>query len=112
MLKIKAIISILIFSSILIGTSIIKNQTRDIEKKINYLNKIIHLKEKDFYESQLDFFYLTSPIIIEKKIEHLDNHLYFPMEYSNIFLNMSSFLELKRKLVNQEHINERKAEKK
>ena len=112
MLRIKFLTSIIIFSSLLIGTSIIKNKTRDIEKKIYQLNKIIHLKKNDFNESQLDYFYLTSPAIIEKKIENLDNNLYSPVEHSNIFLNMSSFLELKRKIVDQENKKEKKIQKK
>ena len=39
MFKIKVISFILIFSILLIATSIIKNQTREIEKKIYELNK-------------------------------------------------------------------------
>ena len=81
MLRIKFLTSIIIFSSLLIATSIIKNKTRDIEKKIYQLNKIIHLKKNDFNESQLDYFYLTSPAIIEKKIENLDNNLYSPVSW-------------------------------
>ena len=41
MLKIKFLISILIFSSLLIATSVIKNQTREIEKKIDNLILIV-----------------------------------------------------------------------
>ena len=67
MLRIKFLTSIIIFSLLLIGTSIIKNKTRDIEKKIYQLNKIIHLKKNDFNESQLDYFYLTSPAILKRK---------------------------------------------
>ena len=85
----------IIFTFLLIGTSIIKNQTREIEKKIYNISNKIFLKEKDLNESQLDFFYLTSPSIIERKIEHLDYNHYFPMEYSNIFLSMNNFLGLK-----------------
>ena len=85
MFKIKIITSIFIFSFLLIGTSIVKNQTREIEKKISSINKIIMLKEKDLNESQLDFSYLTSPVMIEKKIEHLSQNQYSPMEISRIF---------------------------
>ena len=35
MFKIKILLSIIIFSSLLFGTSIIKNETREIEKKIH-----------------------------------------------------------------------------
>tara|TARA_B100001121_G_scaffold66790_1_gene58767 strand:+ start:1214 stop:1552 length:339 start_codon:yes stop_codon:yes gene_type:complete len=111
MLKIKFLISILIFSSLLIATSVIKNQTREIEKKINHLSNIILSKEKDFNESQLDFFYLTSPFIIEKKIKHLDNHNYTVMEYSKIFLSMTDFMNLDSKYVIQEIENEKKTKK-
>ena len=41
MLKLKITISILIFSSLLISTSIIKNKTRVIEKKIFNLNNYL-----------------------------------------------------------------------
>jgi uncharacterized protein with PhoU and TrkA domain len=47
MFKIKIFISIIIFSSFLFGTSIIKNETREIEKKIYKISKKISLKEKD-----------------------------------------------------------------
>ena len=112
MFKLKFIISFIIFSSLLVYTSVIKNQTRDLEKNIINISKIIHKKEKDFYESQLDFSYLTSPIMIEKKIEHLDNIEYLPMEFSKIFLSMSNFQDLNKKIVLQEQTDEKKTEKK
>tara|TARA_B100000242_G_C42858948_1_gene398745 strand:- start:208 stop:528 length:321 start_codon:yes stop_codon:yes gene_type:complete len=102
MYKLKIIISISIFSSLLIGTSVIKNQTRDIEKKIHNLSKYIYSKKKDFKESQLDFFYLSSPLIVEQKIRHIDINKYIPMDRSNIFSNLESFNELKNKYVNHE----------
>ena len=111
MLKIKFLISILIFSSLLIATSVIKNQTREIEKKIYNLSSIILTKEKDFNESQLDFFYLTSPSIIEDKIQHLDKYQYQPMEYSKIFLSMDNFINLENKLVNQKNEKKKKNKK-
>ena len=55
MFKFKIFISVAIFSFLLIGTSIVKNQTREIEKKIFLMNKKINLKQKDLYETQLDF---------------------------------------------------------
>ncbi len=112
MFKLKIYLSILIFSFLLIITSIIKNKTRVVEKKIYNLTKVINNKEKDFNESQLDFSYLTSPSIIEKRIEHLDNYIYVPMDYSKIFLSMSSFVGLQKKHVNQKNKNEKKIQKK
>ena len=111
MLRIKFLTSIIIFSLLLIGTSIIKNKTRDIEKKIYQLNKIIHLKKNDFNGSQLDYFYLTSPAIIEKKIENLDINLYSPLEHSNIFLNMPSFSRTKKENLPIKKIKMKKIQK-
>ena len=67
MFKSKIFLSLIIFFFLLITISIIKNQTRSLEKKIYQLNKKISIKEKDLNESQFDFFYLSSPDIIEKK---------------------------------------------
>ena len=106
MFKIKIFISVITFSILLIVTSIIKNQTRETEKKILNLSKIIKTKEKDLNESQLDFSYLSSPLIIYDKINLIDNEKYVTMEYSKIFLSMSSFLNLQNKLAIQRNQNE------
>jgi len=111
MFRIKILISVVIFSSLLILTSFIKNQTRIIEKKIFNVSKTVNSKENDLSESQLDFFYLTSPSIIEKKIENLDNNQYVPMEYSKIFLSISNFIELENKVAIQGNQNEKKKKK-
>ena len=66
------------------------------------MNKKINQKEKNLNESQLDFFYLTSPLMIEKKIKNLDIERYLPMEYSKIFLSISNFNNLQNKYANQD----------
>ena len=111
MFRIKILISVLVFSILLTLTSFIKNQTRITEKKIFNISKIINLKETDYNESQLDFFYLSSPSIIEKKIKHLDSGQYVPMEYSKIFLSISNFIELQNKVVIQGGQNDKKKKK-
>ena len=108
MFKIKIFVSIITFSILLIVTSIIKNQTRETEKKILNLSKIIKIKEKDLNESQLDFSYLSSPMVIYDKIKLIDNEKYVTMEYSKIFLSMSNFLDLQNKLAIQRNQNENK----
>ena len=50
------------------------------------LGKINFNLEKNVNETQLDFSYLTSPSLLEKKIEHLDKNQYLPMDHSKIFL--------------------------
>ena len=98
MLKLRVIIPDIIFLIFLFVTSIIKNQTRIIEKKLYKLNTKIILKEKDINESQLDFYFLTSPAEIEKKIKFLGNINYIPIENSNIFLSLSSFTDIQTQL--------------
>ncbi len=111
MFKLKIFISVTIFSFLLITTSIIKNQTREIEKKINNLSESIFYKERDINESQLDYSYLTSPSIIEQKINDLGLHDYSPMEYSKIFLNISNFLKLENKFVIKQNQNAQNTKK-
>ena len=108
MFKIKILISIIIFSSSLVFTSIIKNQTREIEKKIFNLSKLNNFKNKDLNESQLDFSYLTSPSMIEKRVQELNLIEYFPMDHSKIYLDISNFKDLKKKLANKDKHNEKK----
>ena len=112
MFSTRIFLSIIFFSFLIIGTSFIKNQTREIEKNINIKSKIIFTKQKDLNESQLDFTYLTSPSMIEKKVKHLDNSEYIPMDHSKIFTNMSHFLELRNKIAIYENRNEKKIKKK
>ena len=112
MYKFKIFLSILIFSILLIGTSIIKNQTREIEKKILKINKVLIYKERDYGESKLDFYYLTSPSFIESKVKLLDSNEYIPMEYSNIFFSLKDFIKLHDQIAIQNNLNEKKIKKK
>ena len=68
MSKINLIISIFIFSISLGITSTIKNQTRIIEKNIYKIDKKIAIIERDLHETQLDYFYVSSPGYLSKKI--------------------------------------------
>jgi len=98
MLRFKVIFSIFILTFLLIGTSFIKNQTRQIEKKIFSLSNLVLNQEKNLSELQLDFSYLSSPAMIEMKIENLDYNQYFPIQNSKIFLSITSFTDLQNKL--------------
>ena len=110
MFKSKIVITTIIFLLLLIFTSIIKNQTRIIEKKLFFLNKKIALKERDINDSQLDLHYLTSPAELEKKIKILGLNNYKTIEKSKIFLNFSDFFNIKKKLsaLKIENKNEKK----
>ena len=71
MSRVKLIISICIFSILLGVTSTIKNQTRIIEKDIYKIDRRVVFIEKDLNETELDYFYLSSPYYLTKKINNL-----------------------------------------
>ena len=75
----------------MIITSIIKTQTRIIEKNILSSKKKISSLEQNLYEAQLDYFYLTSPEILTKKINKFSDEAYSAMDYSRIYLNFEQF---------------------
>ena len=88
----KILFSISIFAIFLFCTSVIKNQTRIIEKKINKYNYNIAILKNDLYETQLDFFYLTSPESLSEKIIQISDVDYVPIEYSRIYSSFQQFL--------------------
>ena len=112
MFKTKFIISIVIFITFLIITSIIKNQARFVEKKISNINEKILLKEKNLNRAQLEFFYLTTPSEIEKRLNIIAINSYQPIIHSKIFFDVSDFINIKNKTSNLKDINEKKIEKK
>ncbi len=112
MLKIKLIISIIIFSILLSVTSAIKTQTRLIEKKIFKIDQKITSVKKDLHETQLDYFYLSSPASLSKKIKELDFIEYSPMDFSRMYLNLEDFVNLQKKITTLKRNYEKKTEKK
>ena len=111
MFKSKFIISLTVFILFLIFTSTIKNKTRIIEKKILNLNvNILHTK-KNINEAQLDFFYLTSPAELEKKLSSLGFKNYQPIKFSNIFFNISDLTKIQNKISNLADINDKNIKK-
>ncbi len=111
MFKSKFIMSLTVFIFFLIFTSIIKNETRLIEKKISNLNtNIINIK-KNINEAQLDFFYLSSPAELEEKLNIIGFKNYQPIKFSNIFFNIFNFTKIENKISNLKNVNEKKIQK-
>jgi nitric oxide reductase large subunit len=108
MFRSKIIISVTIFITFLVLTSAIKNKTRIIEKQIIHLNNKILLQKKDFNEAQLEFYYITSPAEIEKKLSLIGFSNYQPIKYSNIFFKISDFDNIQNKFSNLKNLNEKK----
>ncbi len=112
MFKPKFIISLTLLIIFLLTTSAIKNKTRVIEKQISNLNKIILIKEKNINEAELDFYYLTSPVELEKKINLIGLNNYQPIKYSNIYLKISDYNLIHNKISNLDNLNGKKIQKK
>jgi len=110
--KIKLIILIFIFSILLVTTSVIKNQTRIIEKNIYKIDRKIAVIEKDLHETELDYSYLSSPNNLSKKIKDLAFIDYMPMDFSRIYLNYRDFIDSQKKITILKINNEKKTQKK
>tara|TARA_A100000164_G_scaffold361874_1_gene377179 strand:+ start:2240 stop:2566 length:327 start_codon:yes stop_codon:yes gene_type:complete len=108
MSRIKLTASLIIFAILLSFTSIIKNKTRLIEKKIFKLNKEISYKKKDLNETQLDFFYLSSPLQLSNKIKKLGLTEYQALDFSRIYFSMNDFKSSKNKISTLNIKNEKK----
>ena len=108
MFRIKLTASLIIFAILLSFTSIIKNKTRLIEKKIFKLNKEISYKKKDLNETQLDFFYLSSPLQLSNKIKKLGLAEYQALDFSRIYFSMNDFKSSKNKISTLNIKNEKK----
>ena len=94
----KKITIILVYISFFITISIIKNESRLIEKKIqNYESKIIIL-EKNLLEASLEFQYLSSPAVLSRKIEKNLDQKYNSLHLSQIYLNIDDFTSEQNKI--------------
>ena len=98
MYKFKMILSICIFSILLVVTSMIKTQTRILEKHIYKNERKIFILQKDLHETQLDYSYLSTPSFLSEKIKEFAYIEYFPIDFSRIYLNYSDFSNAKKKI--------------
>ena len=108
----KLFFSLAVFTFFLIITSLVKNQSRIIEKQIKSLNINITAKEKNISEAEMEFSYLSSPNEIEKKFNSGDLEKFEPIKYSNIFFDLHDFNTLEKKFSNLIIIDEKKIRKK
>ena len=108
----KLFFSLAVFTFFLIITSLVKNQSRIIEKQIKSLNISIIAKEKNISEAEMEFSYLSSPNEIEKKFNSGDLEKFKPIKHSNIFFDIHDFNTLEKKLSNLINIDEKKNQEK
>lgn len=81
----------------MIFTSIIKNNTRNIEKNIEKLNTEILKLNKELFNAEMDFIYLSSPDKLEKKILSFNKKKYSTYDFSRIFLSTEEFINFSSK---------------
>ena len=93
-------------------TSAIKNKTRIIEKSIYKIDSRIVAKEKDLHETELDYFYLSSPNNLSKKIKDFGDIEYMPMDFSRIYLSYFDFNNAQKKITIFKKNDNKKTKKK
>ena len=91
------LISLSIFFTFMILTSVVKNNTRNIEKTIEKLNLQVNVLEKELMDAEIDYIYLSSPENLNKKISNFENGKYFEFDHSRIFLSTEDFINISSK---------------
>ncbi len=107
MLKSKIVLSVIIFLFLFSSTSFLKNETRIIEKNINFIKLNINNLQKKIYEAKIEYHYLSSPANLDKEIKLFGTD-YIPISKSNIYQNLDEFLVEQKKI---SKIEERYVEK-
>ena len=72
----------------MIFTSIIKNNTRNIEKNVEKLNTEILKLNKELFNVEIDYIFLSSPDKLEKKISTFNKKKYSTYDFSRIFYQL------------------------
>ena len=91
------IYSLSVFLFLMIFTSVIKNNTRNIEKNIEKLNTEVSILKNELLNAEMDFIYLSSPDKLEKKILSLNRKKYSTYDFSRIFLSTEEFINFSSK---------------
>ena len=94
----KKLIIILTYASFFIAIPIIKNETRLIEKKIQQHKIETNYLEKNLSEAVLEFYYLSSPEILEKKVNRNIDINYQNLNISQIYQNIDDFINEQKKI--------------
>ena len=93
MFKKSLIFSLTIFFTLMIVTSLIKNKTRNLEKKIEKINKEVAFLEKQLSDAEIDYIYLSSPNKLKKHLFTLGKEEYLSFDHSRIFFTTEEFLK-------------------
>ena len=92
MFKQSLILSLTVFFTLMIITSVIKNKTRNLEKEIEKINKEVTFLEKQLSDAEIDYIYLSSPEKLKKYLSTLSKETYLSFDHSRIFFSTEQFL--------------------
>ena len=109
--KKKFLITISFFLFLMTVTSLIKTETRMLEKNILTLKSEIFQNKQNLHEAQIEYTYLTSPKMISEKAKNYINEDYKSIKFSNIYLNFEKYKNIHNK-TSDKNINEKKIQKK
>ena len=93
MFKKSLILSLTVFFTLMIITSVIKNKTRNLEKEIEKINKEVAFLEKQLSDAEIDYIYLSSPKKLKKYLSTLGKEEYLSFDHSRIFFSIELFLK-------------------
>ena len=93
MFKKSLILSLTVFFTLMIITSVIKNKTRNLEKEIEKINKEVAFLEKQLSDAETDYIYLSSPNKLKKSLSALGKEEYLSFDHSRIFFSIEQFLK-------------------
>jgi hypothetical protein len=105
----KKFIILLFYASFFIAIPIIKNETRLIEKKIQSHKAHIKHLEINFSEAYLEFQYLSSPSVLEEKVNKNIDINYKNLNISQIYMNLDNFISEQKKIT--KNLNNEKQQK-
>ena len=91
------IVSLSIFLFFMIYTSSVKHKTRNLEKKINILNREIGILKKELKDAQTDYVFLSSPERLKNYLLILDVNDFSTYDISRIFQSTDEFIIYKDK---------------
>ena len=99
------IVSLSIFLFFMIYTSSVKHKTRNLEKKINILNREISILKKELKDAETDYVFLSSPEQLKDYLLILNINDFSTYDISRIFKSTDKFIIYKNKQTNLSNLS-------
>ena len=91
------LISLSVFFVLMVFTSLIKNKTRGLEKKINNVSEKVLFLKKELKDAQTEYVFLSSPDQLQKYLIIFNLKDYLAYDISRIFSSQEEFIRSKKK---------------